>query len=197
MEEKVLKDLYLTNLLSVSTIARKFSTSEGKVNYWLHKYKIPKRSISEAVYLKKNPKGDPFKFNIPITEEDLILFGLGIGLYWGEGNKRNKHSIRLGNVDPNLIISFIKFLERIYCVDKNKLKFGLQIFSDISPLVAKKFWIAKLNISPSQFQKVVVTPTRGVGTYRYKSEYGVLTVYFNNSKLKKVMDGLIESFGCV
>ena len=162
-----------------------------------HKYKIPKRSISEAVYLKKNPKGDPFKFNIPITEEDLILFGLGIGLYWGEGNKRNKHSIRLGNVDPNLIISFIKFLERIYCVDKNKLKFGLQIFSDISPLVAKKFWIAKLDISPSQFQKVVVTPTRGVGTYRYKSEYGVLTVYFNNSKLKKAMDGLIESFGCV
>lgn len=197
MEEKVLRDLYLTKLSSVSTIAKKFSVSEHKINYWFTKYKISKRSISEAIYLKKNPKGDPFKFKYPKTEADLILFGLGIGLYWGEGNKRNKHSIRLGNVDPNLVLSFIRFLERIYGVDKARLKFGLQIFSDISPLVAKKFWIKKLNILPSQFQKVIVTPTRGVGTYRYKSEYGVLTVYFNNSKLKKVMDGLIESFGGV
>lgn len=175
-------------------IAKKLCVSEHKINYWFSKYGISKRSISEAVYLKKNPNGDPFKFKIPRTKADSILFGIGIGLYWGEGNKRNKSSLRLGNVDPNLIKVYMSFLEKIYSVDKHKLRFGLQIFSDIFPEIAKKFWINKLNIKPSQFQKVIVTPTRGKGTYKNKSEYGVLTVYFNNSKLKKIMDGLIENF---
>lgn len=197
MNEKILRTLYLIKLLSVSVIAKKLCVSEHKVNYWFSKYRIPKRSISEAVYIKKNPNGDPFKFKIPETKTSSILFGLGIGLYWGEGNKRNKSSLRLGNVDPNLIKAYMNFLEKIYSVEKYKLRFGLQIFSDTSPDIAKKFWIDKLNIQSSQFQKVIVTPARGKGTYRNKSKYGVLTVYFNNSKLKKIMDSLIENFPSV
>ncbi|MCR4263730.1 MAG: hypothetical protein NUV98_03380 [Candidatus Roizmanbacteria bacterium] len=197
MKEDILRDFYLTKKLSVSAIAKKFCVSESKINYWLFKYGIGKRSISEAIYIKKNPQGDPFRFKIPKTRADLILYGLGIGLYWGEGNKRNKNSLRLGNVDPNLIKAHISFLERIYSIDKSKLKFGLQIFSDVSPNIAQKFWIDKLNINLSQFHKVIVTPARGIGNYKNKSKYGVLTVYFNNSKLKKRIDNLIESFPLV
>ncbi len=197
MDERILRDLYLIELLSVSVIAKKLCVSEHKINYWFSKYGIPKRSISEAVYIKKNPNGDPFKFKIPKTKASSMLFGLGVGLYWGEGNKRNKSSLRLGNVDPNLVKAFMSFLEKIYSVDKHKLRFGLQIFSDVSSEIAKKFWMDKLNIQSSQFQKVIITPTRGKGTYKNKSKYGVLTVYFNNSKLKKIMDDLIENFTIV
>ena len=62
------------------------------------------------MYIRYNPKGDPFAFKLPKNGADWKLFGLGIGLYWGEGNKRNKNSIRLGNVDPRLIRAYMLFL---------------------------------------------------------------------------------------
>jgi len=194
MNKESLRKWYLEEFLSVSEIARKTCVSHNKINYWLSKYKIPKRSISEAVYLRYNPSGDPFTFKLPKTNSEWQLFGLGIGLFWGEGNKRNKSSIRLGNTDPKLIRSYMMFLNKIYGINKDKLKFGLQIFSDVSPMIAQRFWIKELNVKKSQFQKIIITPSRGIGNYKHKSQYGVLTVYFNNTKLKKIFDSLIENF---
>ncbi|MGB3922145.1 MAG: helix-turn-helix transcriptional regulator [Minisyncoccia bacterium] len=194
MNESKLRRWYLKKQLSVAEIARKTGVSQNKINYWISKYKIPKRSISDATYLRYNPKGDPFIFKPPKTKDEWQLFGLGIGLFWGEGNKRNKNSIRLGNVDPRLIMAYMTFLNKIYGIDKDKLKFGLQIFSDISPVAAQRFWMNKLGVRKSQFQKIIITPSRGTGSYRNKNQYGVLTVYFNNTKLKKMFDSLIENF---
>ena len=194
MSKGKLEKLYLKDGFSVSQIADKFSVSEHKINYWLSKYSIEKRTISEAMYLKLNPNGDPFCYQAPRSRAEWVLFGLGIGLFWGEGNKRNKSSIRLGNTDPRLIRTFLIFLDKIFRVNRAKLRFGLQVFSDISPEVARKYWMEKLNIPLSQFHKVIVTPTRNIGTYKYKSKYGVLTVHFANTKLKKAIDKLIENF---
>src|SRR5271157_4776813 len=66
---------------------------------------------------------------------------LGIGLYWGEGNKKNIGSIRLGNTNPRLICSFVEFLIKIFGINVPKLRFGLQIFSDIQQAEALNFWL--------------------------------------------------------
>jgi hypothetical protein len=57
--------------------------------------KSPKRSISEAIYHLKNPKGDPFVGRQPMDIKEGILFGLGLGLYWGEGSKRGTGGVRI------------------------------------------------------------------------------------------------------
>ena len=194
IEKKVLDNLYIKQKKSCVQIGKILNCSERKVDYWLKKHNISKRSISDAVYAKYNPKGDPFSMNKPKTFEQAILYGIGIGLYWGEGTKSNKHSVRLGNTDPKLIKKFIDFLIVIYKIDTKKLKFGLQIFSDMSPKKAEEFWQKELNVSKNQFQKVIVTPSRGVGTYRNKIKHGVLTVYFNNRKLRDIICGDIEKF---
>lgn len=190
--EKKLRSLYLDYKQSAKEVSATLLCSENKVNYWLKKYGIPKRSVSEAIYVKANPEGDPFSLQKPRNTEEAFLYGLGIGLYWGEGTKANKHTIRLGNTDPRLIKKFIEFLKKVYRIDQHKLKFGLQIFSDMSPKKAQEFWMKKLNANEKQFQKVVVTPTRGVGNYRNKTKHGVLTAYFNNKKLRDIIVGTIE-----
>src|SRR3989338_5279427 len=184
-------NLYETKKQSVSEIAELYNCSENKINYWLRKYSIPKRTISEAIYNKFNPLGDPFSFQVPKNVQQGILYGLGLGLYWGEGNKANKTAVRLGNTNPLLVKVFIRFLENVYKINKNKLRFGLQIFSDIKPNKALKFWQKFLSVSPSQFQKVIVSKVRAPGTYRNKSEYGVLTVYYCNKKLRDLIVGSI------
>ena len=182
-----LERLYGEEKKSVSAIVKLFGCSEHKINYWIRRFAIPKRSISESVYLHYNPHGDPFRFYEPKTLDEAFLFGMGLGLYWGEGTRRNKNQVRLGNTDPNLIKVFMKFLERVYGVPREKLKFGLQIFSDMAPDAARLFWEQELGVSSDQFYKLVVTPARSLGTYREKTRYGVLTVHFNNTKLRNIL----------
>jgi hypothetical protein len=161
------------------------------VDYWIKKYGIPVRTRSEATYVKRNPNGDPFIFHLPITSEENQLFGLGLGLYWGEGNKANANSIRLGNTDPAIIKNFMRFLFVFFAIEKADLKFGLQIFSDIDPELALDFWAKQLNILRSQINKPVVTASRAVGTYRKKNQTGVLTVMYHNKKARDLLISLL------
>lgn len=153
---------------------------------------IGRRSISEGVYVKRNPKGDPFRIIAPKNFDDAILYGVGLGLYWGEGTKANKHSVRLGNTDPKLIKKFILFLERCFGVARTDLRFGIQIFSTMSFSEAETFWRKELRVSKKQFMKTVITSARGTGTYGRKIKHGVLTVYFHNKKMRDLLVSRIE-----
>ena len=196
LPKKELQYLYITKKYSTAHIAGLFRCSLRKVDYWLKRYFIPKRNISEAIYAKRNPKGDPFKIRLPDNMENAMLYGLGLGLYWGEGTKSNKNSIRLGNTDARLIKSFIQFLVKIYGIETKKLRFGLQIFNDVSARRALAYWRKELRATPRQFQKVVVSRVRGESSYKNKSKYGVLTIYFNNKRLRDILCTTIERLWC-
>ena len=186
-----LTKLYTIRGLSSSTIAIHLKCSPNTVNYWLRKYHIPKRTISEAVYLKHNPAGDPFKFKVPANLEEMKLFGLGLGLYWGEGNKANKNTVRLGNVDPELLKTFINFLTTFFGIRAKDLRFHLQIFSDIDPKKAVTYWRKHLHFNNSQLYKPTITISGSLGSYRQKSQYGVMTVYYSNVKLRNLIISLL------
>lgn len=184
---------YEKRKLSVSAIAKHLGCSEHKINYWLAKHNIKKRSISDAIYQFHNPDGDPFMLTLPTNTQEGILYGLGLGLYWGEGSKRGNGGVKLGNTDARLIKKFIEFLEKVFCLRKRDLKFGLQIFYDINPEEAKNYWMRQLKANEDQFYKVIVSKVRGEATYKYKSRYGVLTVYFNNTRLKELVCKTIDT----
>ncbi len=193
--KEVLNDLYTVKKFSSAKIAALFLCSQNKVNYWLKKYNIQKRTISDAIYELRNPNGDPFSLNKPHTLIEGILYGLGLGLYWGEGLKRGKGAVRLTNTDPKMINKFIEFLEKFFVIDRNKLRFSIQIFRDISSKKALHYWSRELKVKKSQFYKVIVSKVRGKGTYKYKSEHGVVILCFNNMKLKRIILSMIEKIG--
>ncbi len=124
---------------------------------------------------------------------EAILFGMGLGLYWGEGLKRGPGGVRLSNTDARLIKKFIEFMEKVFIIKRSKLRFGLQIFDDIDPEKALSYWTRELGVRRNQFYKIIVSEIRGKGTYKYKSEYGVAMVYFNNVRLKKLICSMIEN----
>jgi hypothetical protein len=187
--EEVLVQKYVIELQSMQQIAKELGCSMHKVHYWMGKYRIKRRTISEAIYQLKNPDGDPFTLKPITTLGDAQLFGLGVGLYWGEGTKANKHSVRLGNTDPELLRTFIRFLTDLFGIDKTSLRFGLQIFTDININEALRYWTTELEADLSQFYKVHVTVSGSLGTYREKSKFDVVTVYFHNRKLRDILVG--------
>ena len=182
-----LEDLYLKKGRSMQDIALSLHCSLGRVKYWMVKHGIVIRSASDAMYLKYNPDGDPFIFTPPHNIAEAKLYGMGLGLYWGEGTKANKDSVRLGNTDPELIDKFIRFLETFFRISRHDLRFGLQIFTDIAPQEALDFWSKKLKIKPSQFYRPVITIFGSIGNYRKKSRYGVLTVLYHNKRMRDLL----------
>ena len=188
-----LKNLYSKKRFSVPEVAKLLHCSEHKVNYWLQKYLIPKRTISEAIYVKHNPKGDPFKIKYKLNKKEIWLKGLGLGIYWGEGNKRSKVSVRLGNADPKLIKIFHEFLVKICGVNEEKIKYNLLLFNDADRHGAINFWNRELGYSHNRISSVTSLKSRGRGTYNTKSMTGVLSIEFNNTKLKKEMDKMMEA----
>jgi hypothetical protein len=144
IDKAILEKLYLKDNQSMMQISKTLGCSPHKVEYWMTKHNIKRRSISDAIYTLNHPHGDPFKVNRLRTKEDTFLQGLGLGLYWGEGNKRSKHSIRLGNTDPALIRWFMKFMMDRFGIKKDEFRLQLQIFTDIDPERALRYWIQEL-----------------------------------------------------
>ena len=187
-----LKTLYSSGK-SLQDISTHLRCSVHKVIYWMRKYGIVRRSRSDAMYVKLNPNGDPFKIKKSFSRKDLFLFGLGLGIYWGEGTKASQHAVRVSNSDPNMVKSFIRFLENICGVRRAKMRYSIVCFNDSNPAEVAFFWAQALGIRSNQFGKIVQVPPQGKGNYRRKSETGVCTVTVSNIKLKSwIMERLKE-----
>lgn len=182
-----LERFYFVEGHSMQQTAEKFNCSVNKVVYWMDRYKLARRTRSDANYLLYNPNGDPFQYKKPDTPYLQILYGMGLGIYWGEGTKANKNSVRVGNTDVYLIQTFLEFLIKIYSIDQSKLRFSLQLFDDIDPDEALEYWISNLGYVSNQFSKPHITKSIRKGTYGKRSKYGVLTLHFHNTKLRNIL----------
>ena len=181
--KEVLQQLYGSGK-SITDIALLQKCSIHKVVYWMNKYNIKRRTWSEAVYLKSNPNGDPFKIKDKLNQQESILFGLGLGIYWGEGEKVSKGKVRVANSDINLILSFRDFLISICQVTITRIHYSIICFNDSNPLEVSKYWSKMLEIPEEKFGKIVQIAPQGKGNYRRKSKYGVCIIEVSNTKLK-------------
>ena len=191
LKEK-LERLY-KNGSSMMEIARGAGCSLSGVKYWMDKYNISRRSRSEATYVKRNPNGNPFKVKHKLNKTDILLKGLGLGIYWGEGDKSsNNTQVRMSNTDPYLIKKFKGFLAKIYGVREEKFKYSLVMFNDSNRVEVVKFWEDQLGIKRNQLGKIIIIPPQGRGTYKKKNQFGVLTITVCNKKLKEKILGEIN-----
>lgn len=181
LEFEILKKLYSSGL-SISNIALQQKVSVHKVVYWMGKYKIPRRSRSDATYVQMNPLGDPFRINAIDSLEKTELFALGIGLFLGEGNKKDKFHVRFTNSDPRIIRIFLNFIRRICGVEEQKIKAFVNFFDDRLYQDCLDYWVKVTGISQAGFYKPTIRP-RKIGTYKNKSKYGTITINVNNKKL--------------
>lgn len=78
ISKETLQLWYVKKGKSAQEIGDTLSCSGRKVRYWMEKYKIPRRKYSDALYLKNNPDGDPFRFTPPRNVREAELYGLGL-----------------------------------------------------------------------------------------------------------------------
>ena len=166
--------------------------SVHRVAYWMTKYNIKRRSHSQATYIKENPNGDPFSIKTKRSRDENLLYGIALGLFWGEGTKATAHAVRLTNTDPSMIKIFRTFLLEICRVHADKIRYSIVTFNDTNPTSAAIYWAKELEISKDKFGTIVSIPSQGKGTYKRKSINGVCTITVSNIKLKSWITDQIE-----
>ena len=108
------------------------------------------------------------------------LFIAGIMLYWGEGDKKNKHRVRLTNTDPDMIKLFSQFLAACN-VPKERIYAQAIIYPDLDHETCRLYWSNKSGIPLSNFTKCSVIQGRHKNN---KLPYGICIVGVSSSYLK-------------
>ena len=147
---------------SAKEVGESLGISERKVRYLMKKFGIKARSWSEATYCKRNPQGNPFQIPEQIkNSKDLLLFFTVLGLYLGEGSKKGSHQVALGNTDPRILKTFLRFLREVCEVNEQKIFAELNVFDDINIKEAINYWTGNVGITKPQIRYIISRKSKG------------------------------------
>ncbi|MBI4342551.1 MAG: hypothetical protein HY599_04215 [Candidatus Omnitrophica bacterium] len=191
MNEAQLRTLYCEQRLSMMEIAQRLSTTHATVLYWLKKHAIQRRSWSESTYAKRNPIGDPFTIPDRLSPEQEALLQAGLLLYWAEGTKGGP-SLQIANLDPRMLQLFVKFLRLVCRIHEQRLYVYVRVHRSFSRTAARRYWSRLLSIVPTRVHVYMHTDTRG--KRKQWSPYGLATLEFHNSKLKRWLEQAINEY---
>jgi len=189
IEKNTLFDLYITQKKSIREIAAFLEFSTHKISYWLLKYNIAVRNISEAVSVKKNANKNhrTAPAHTLKTRSLEFLFGVGCGAYWSGGTMSEKTpSLKLSSEDPKLLRIFIHFAERVWGVKKSEVRVSVRIREGDNTRGVVEYWMRELKIPQSQFQKKVIVFQSGRISKSRDAKYGTATIQIHDKKLKKI-----------
>ena len=137
-----------------------------------------------------------------INERDLML--IGASLYWAEGQKTFNATcgqypfIRFSNSDPQMVVLFLKFLEKILKISREQMKGEIYIQPNLSSDHSLTYWHDIIGISKDNL-KVYKALSRASGGKRPKNllPYGTIHIrvrgrieYF---KIKGMIDGVMKA----
>lgn len=193
MDRTLLCNLYCNERLSMIQVAERLEVTPRKIEYWLRKYGIPRRSCSESAYVKQNPNGDPFRIKRKLNSQEKELLLIGLILYWTEGSKTNGSPLQLANLDHRMLQLFLRFLREICKIDETRLRLYVRLYKSFDKKIAKIYWSRFLNIAEEQVFIYSHTDKRSKASKQW-SKYGIATLQFSNTKLKRWLNDNIENY---
>ena len=187
--------------LKISNEARAILETKKRNGY----YKLVEFNKIRTLNIHKENEGIRKKYESRINKlNNKELMILGAALYWGEGYKnfRLKRGtypyICFGNSDPEMITTFLAFLERILGISKDRVKSQVMIYPNIVPSRAIKYW-QNLTQIPEQNFRTQMAISRSSQNKRPWNllPYGTLQLRVNKRqdffKIRGLMDGIIKA----
>lgn len=192
---KEVKELYYQKLLPMGKVAKILGVSIDALVYFMRKYDLKRRSVSENEKIKFNRK--PLSFRISKNNKVHREIGtIGAMLYWGEGAKtgklRKNNSVDFANSDPRMIKVFLVFLRKFCNIDESRLRCLLYCYSNQNVKKLVRFWSKTTKIPLSQFTKPYIKEDNRKNTR--KMEYGLVHIRYNDKKLLIEIESMIESY---
>ena len=94
-------------------------------------------------------------------------------MYIGEGYKRNRNRVSIGNSDPRVVMLATRWLRAL---SSNKLQFSVQYHADQNLRDLSEFWASTLSVDPQDIRLQRKSNSGRLGGRTWRCEHGVLTV---------------------
>lgn len=189
--------------MSYSQIKDILKVSKSSLSYWLRDYPLSKERINELgsnnekrieryrETRRKTKEKRLKEFYIeqkkkifPLSKRDLFIAGLF--LYWGEGGKTLSSQVSVSNTDPSVVKFFLEWMEDIFDIPKNKVKFCVHLYNDMDIAKEISFWVEKLGVSESQFTKPYIKKTSSLRINQKGGfGHGTCNARFGNARLSE------------
>jgi transcriptional regulator with XRE-family HTH domain len=131
-----------------------------------------------------------------LSQRDAMM--IGIGLYWGEGSKKNERRFIFTNSDETIIRCMINWLS-IIGIPPTEIVGQIYINAQHQDRIniVQKFWVKKLGIHDAQLRKTVLTKTPHKKYYANRDSYfGTFRLMVKKStKLQYLTMGLLGVIG--
>lgn len=219
-EEKIQAQKLRERGQSVKEIAKRLKVSKSSVSIWCRDIQLTKEQI--AILDTRQKKGayrgrlkgaqmqktrrlekaerlrkEALKEVGQLNKRDLFI--AGIGLYWGEGN-RKWHISGLGNSDPEMIRFIMFWFKNILGVNKNRMSLHVGINQIHKNRIkdVERYWSRITGISKKQFTKTSLQKVKNKKIYKnYNSHYGTLHIRIHRStdlqhRIRGLIDALIQ-----
>lgn len=119
------------------------------------------------------------------------LFWFGLALYWAEGSKKDRFTVRFTNSDPRLVKSWLRFLTEFCGVSRDTIRLTVHLHPNVSDRRAKRFWSEELALPLTQFRRSL--RKLSLSSQRKKPyntlPYGTCHIYVGSSLLKQKLEG--------
>jgi hypothetical protein len=112
-----------------------------------------------------------------------------ICMYLGEGSKRDRNSVALGNSDPEIVALAAAWMRRL---SRNPLRFELQYHADQDLTRLRAFWGERLGIDPASVSVQRKSNSGQLAGRSWRSRYGVLTVRARDTLLRARLQGWMD-----
>lgn len=178
-----LKDLSLSRIIKKNKInSAKLIWSKNIIKYNKKRSKLYQAKVEKILnkYSKEVPKID-----------SQALFWIGVALFWAEGGKREKWTLKFVNSDAKMIQIMMKFFRKICKVTNKKIKLRIHLYPNIDESKTKKYWsqITKLSLKSFYSSQTQITKSSKNKRPFNRLPYGTLHISICDTNLVKKMRG--------
>jgi hypothetical protein len=176
--------------LSLDEIAARLSLPKTTIYYWVRDIPLgrPRRENGHPgnnAVVRKHRLLREAAYRAGQEEFDALArdgsFRDFVCMYIGEGYKRNRNVVALGNSDPRVVFLASSWLRRL---SRNKIDYSVQYHADQRVSELQKFWSELLGLKPGEIGLQRKSNSGRLSGRTWRSRYGVLTVRTGDTLLR-------------
>lgn len=112
-----------------------------------------------------------------------------VSLYIGEGYKRDRNTVALGNSDPCVVELAHRWISRL---TKNKIDCAVQHHADQDVPMLREFWGDRLGVRPDSIRAQRKSNSSQLSGRKWRSKFGVLSVRVGDTRLRALLEGWMD-----
>jgi excisionase family DNA binding protein len=189
---------------TIDELAERLALSRSTIYYWVRDLPIPGSGPGGAFPESARRKGTlAMQRKYRLLREQAYREGLDsfdelaadptfrdfVCMYIGEGYKRNRNRVELGNSDPAVMQLATRWIRRL--TDK-PLQFSVQYHADQDLDGLCGFWSDALRVEPSSIRLQRKSNSGQLAGRQWRSRYGVLSVGANDTLLRSRLEAWMD-----